>query len=99
MNRVSTRVLIGGELFVCRSKCFIHTVPAGNVQGPFVLNVMNWFVFGTEIQRLLTALSDQNGTLILYGMMPALGMRFVRSLNAPVAESVAGNGVPTKFVE
>src|SRR5450432_3681457 len=95
MKRVSSRLRDAATPLVSSSsKCLIQTVPVGNDQLPTGLNVMVRFVFGTENQRDLMALSDQNGTLRSYGTMPALGVSKVKSLNAPVSASVGGKGVP-----
>src|SRR5215831_19165893 len=95
MNRVSSRLRDSGTPLVSSSsKCLIHTVPVGNDQLLSGLKPIVRLVFGTESQRLLIALSDQNGTFRSYGTMPAFGVSAVRSLKAPVSASVAGNCVP-----
>ena len=64
MKRVSNRLREDETPLVSSSsKCFIQTVPVGNDQLPVGLNVIARFVSGTENQRDLIALSDQNGTL------------------------------------
>src|SRR5436190_11403252 len=92
-NRVSMRISdAGSPLVSCRLKCLIQTVPVGNDQFPAALKPIVRLVFGTENQRDLIALSDQNGRLIVYGKMPEAGWSVVcgpandiRFVNAPVS--------------
>src|SRR5258708_1819070 len=101
-KRVSSRMIDVGSPFVsCRLKCLIHTVPVGNVQLALELKVMVEPRLGTENQRVLIALSDQNGRLMSYGTMPAaaasasLGLvSEARLVKAPVSASVGGMGAP-----
>src|SRR5690554_5669869 len=95
MNRVSSRLRDSGTPLVSSSsKCFTQTLPVGNNQLPFALNCIVRFVFGIENQRVLIAPSDQNGTFRSCGSIPGFGSSVVKSLNAPVSASVAGNGAP-----
>src|SRR5689334_12878111 len=101
-KRVSGRITDDGSPLVSgRLKCLIHTLPVGNDQLPPGLKPIVRLVFGTENQRDLIALSDQNGTLISNGTMPAAGcsgsvgaVSDGRFVNAPVSASVGGSVPP-----
>ena len=63
MKRVSNRLREAALPLVSSiSKCLIQTVPVGKFQLPFALKVIFELVFGSENQRVLMVLSDQNGT-------------------------------------
>src|ERR1051325_11526286 len=90
-NRVSSRLREAATPLVSSSsKCLIQTVPVGNDQLADGSKPIVRLMFGTENQRVLIALSDQNGTLSSYGTMPGLTVSDARFANAPVAASVAG---------
>src|SRR6266571_3890329 len=95
MKRVSSRLRDSGTPLVSSSsKCLIQTVPVGNDQLPSRLKPMVRFVLGTANQRVLSPLSDQNGRLMSYGTMPAVGVSDVKLANAPVSARVGGNAAP-----
>src|SRR5260221_7953624 len=106
MNRVSSRRRDAGTPLVSsRSKCLIQTEPVGNAQLFVALKPKSRLVLGTENHRVLIALSDQNGTFRSYSTIPAFGVSgcvelvsALRSVNAPVAASVGGNGVPVTLL-
>src|ERR1043166_5489327 len=105
MRVSSRRAEDGTPLVISRSKCFTHAMPAGNDHALSRLKPMSALV-GARNQRLLRALSDQNGTLISYGTNPALAgigcvefVSAIRLVNAPVSARVGGNEFPmTTFV-
>src|ERR1051325_132932 len=95
MKRVSSRLREAGRPLVSSiSKCLIQTAPVGKSQLPSRLNMMVWLTSGSENQRDLIALSDQNGTLTSYGTIPSVTVSVAGSVNAPVSASVGGNGAP-----
>src|SRR5436190_16277842 len=95
MKRVSSRLREDATPLVnSSSKCLIQTVPVGNDQFASRLKVTVKLVFGTENQRLLIALSDQNGTLMSYGTIPAAIASVVKFVNAPVSARVGGSAAP-----
>src|SRR4051794_35798885 len=88
-SRVSSRRFSAGfRSSMLISKCLTKTVPAGNVHSPFGENPMD-SPAGSEIQRVLTAPSDQNGTLTVYGTSAPLVLNDTSS-NAPVWLKRAG---------
>src|SRR5581483_327849 len=101
-KRVSRRICeVGSPLVNSMLKCLIQIVPAGNDQLPLGLKPIVELVLGTENQRDLMALSDQNGTLIVYGRIPGAGCRVScalcnvnRLVDAPASYRVGGSGVP-----
>src|SRR5262249_6353130 len=95
MKRVSSRLREeSSPLVIWISKCLIHTLLVGKDQLPVPLKETVRFVFGNENHRVLMALSDQNGTLMSYGTIPGATASVTRLVNAPVAASVGGRGVP-----
>src|SRR4051794_28447070 len=91
----------GSPLVSCKLKCLTQTVPLGNDQLPLGAKVILELTLGTENQRDLMALSDQNGRLMSYGTMPGAGwsgsvalVSAVRLVKAPVSARVGGRGAP-----
>src|SRR5262245_50318715 len=85
-KRVSTNVLF-------RRKCFIRTVPFGNVKSPSVPTPIV-VPFGNASQRSFVASSDQNGAATSYGTSPLAGWLGVAATTQPVADNDAATGGP-----
>src|SRR5262245_8743199 len=85
-NRVSTNAPF-------TRKCFISTVPLGNVKSPSAPTEM-LVLFGIASQRSFVAPSDQNGAATSYGTSPAAGLLASVAETQPVAESCVGTGEP-----
>src|SRR5207249_4888294 len=104
-NRVSSRLT--SALLVSlmgRSKCLTNTVPVGNDQElagekEICSDGESWVPsLGTPIQRRLAALSDQSGTLTVYGCKPETGVNEARFVKAPTWESKAGGSGTTTAI-
>ncbi len=76
-----------------KRKCFISTVPLGNVKSPSAPTEM-LVPFGIASQRSFVAPSDQNGAATSYGISPAAGLLGSAAETQPVADSCVGTGEP-----
>src|SRR5690349_4522593 len=91
-RRVSRRLRMAGLVSsVPSSKCLTKTVPEGNFHSPVGAKATvseapyGAPLFGSAIQRVLSAPSDQSGQLTLYGTRLLLTVSAAVLLNTPVA--------------